>query len=57
MQFVAMPLLLSWAGDPNTMERSLGLPPVEIAKGVVMPALNLGHTDDGSGDTASVELW
>ena len=33
------------------------LPSFEIAPGVKMPALNLGHTDDGSGDTASVELW
>ena len=33
------------------------LPDFEIAPGVKMPALNLGHTDDGSGDKSSVELW
>ena len=33
------------------------LKPFEIAKGVTMPALNLGHTDDGSSDGSSVELW
>ena len=33
------------------------LPTFEIAPGVIMPAMNLGHTDDGSGDSSSVELW
>ena len=34
-----------------------GLPPFEIAPGVVMPALNLGHPDDSTSTASGVELW
>eukprot|EP00937_MAST-01D_sp_MAST-1D-sp2_P003832 g3832.t1 len=38
-------------------EIASALPPFEIADGIKMPALNLGHPDDSSTATASVELW
>jgi diketogulonate reductase-like aldo/keto reductase len=33
------------------------LPPFEIAPGVLMPAVSLGHPDDEGKETASAELW
>ena len=33
------------------------LPPIEIAPGVLMPAVSLGHPDDKGSETASAELW
>ena len=33
------------------------LPPFEIAPGVLMPAVSLGHPDDKGSETASAELW
>ena len=33
------------------------LSPVEIATGVMMPAMNLGHPDDSSGVSSGVQLW
>ena len=33
------------------------LSPVEIANGVMMPAMNLGHPDDSSSVSSGVQLW
>lgn len=50
-------VFLTAAAAAAAATAAVAIPPFEIAPGVMMPAVSLGHPDDEGSESASAELW